>query len=343
MTLPTGLTLDQLNGDTCDASQLSCTLPSLTPGAKTKVTLVVIAGSEGGKFDLSATLTSNDYPSDVSTATLELLPYLSVTPSCTPTKDVPMLGDWQCDWTVELSPDAPDTVARDVQVTLTIPPGVTVPSATADVGTVTPQTAKVLWTLQDLSLTGVNRATLKMAMKLTDMFLLALTQEAKVTATNYPAQTARARTAIFIDDSIKVDLALVIDITGSMQGEIDGVKAALKQFIATIDASQSPTVALIVFKDVVTVKAFTKDLNALLKVVDTLKAEGGGTCPEASVEALTKAARHVKTGGQIWFTTDASPYPDAKVQELLDLLKSQNIRLNATVTGDCGDVNSLNE
>ncbi|OQW92069.1 MAG: hypothetical protein BWK78_02775, partial [Thiotrichaceae bacterium IS1] len=267
LTLPTGITLDQLNGDTCDASQLSCTLPSLTPGAKAKVTLVVIAGSEGGKFDLSATLTSNDYPSDVSTATLELLPYLSVTPSCVPTKDVPMLGDWQCDWTVELSPDAPEAVAKDVQVTLTIPQGVTVSSATADVGTVTPQTAKVLWTLNDLSITSVNRATLTMAMKLTDMFLLALTQEAKVTATNYPSQTARARTAIFIDDSIKVDLALVIDITGSMQGEIDGVKAALKQFIATVDASQSPTVALIVFKDVVTVKAFTKDLNALLKVV----------------------------------------------------------------------------
>jgi len=134
-----------------------------------------------------------------------------------------------------------------------------------------------------------------------------------------------------------------IDITGSMQGEIDGVKAALKQFIATIDASQSPTVALIVFKDVVTVKAFTKDLNVLLKVVDTLKAEGGGTCPEASVEALAKSARHVKAGGQIWFTTDASPYPDADIPSVLDLLKSQNIRLNATVTGDCGEVNSLNE
>jgi hypothetical protein len=50
-----------------------------------------------------------------------------------------------------------------------------------------------------------------------------------------------------------------------------------------------------------------------------------------------------RKGGQIWFTTDASPYPDAKVQEVLDLLKSQNIRLNATVTGDCGDVNSWNE
>jgi len=87
----------------------------------------------------------------------------------------------------------------------------------------------------------------------------------------------------------------------------------------------------------------TKDLTVLFKIIDTLKAEGGGTCPEASVEALAKSARHVKEGGQIWFTTDASPYPDAKVQELLDLLKSQNIHLNATVTGDCGEVNSLNE
>jgi hypothetical protein len=65
----------------------------------------------------------------------------------------------------------------------------------------------------------------------TDKFLLALAQEATVTATNYPAQTARARTTIFIDDSIKVDIALVIDITGSMQGEMDGIKAALKKLV----------------------------------------------------------------------------------------------------------------
>jgi hypothetical protein len=58
---------------------------------------------------------------------------------------------------------------------------------------------------------------------------------------------------------------------------------------------------------------------------------------------LAKAARHVKTDGQICFTTDASPYPDAEVPGVLDWLKSQNIRLSATVTGDCGDVNSLNE
>jgi len=42
-------------------------------------------------------------------------------------------------------------------------------------------------------------------------------------------------------------------------------------------------VVLITFKDEVTVKAFTKDMNVLLKVIDTLKAEGGGTCPKASM------------------------------------------------------------
>jgi len=33
----------------------------------------------------------------------------------------------------------------------------------------------------------------------------------------------------------------------------------------------------------------------------------------------------------------------SRSQAFLDLSKSQQIRLNATVTGDCGDVNSLNE
>ncbi len=330
--------------------ELGVKLPSQIGDAKV-ITIVATSQSDPeatSSMEVRAVVTAEGEKGDVNLigsgdTTTDSDGYLSITPICTPTPDVPMLGDWHCDWLVELSPDAPEAIAKDVQVTVTIPTGVTVQTATAEVGDLTSDSTQVRWTLHDLSTTGVNHATLSLAMKLTDMYLLAITQQATVTATNYPAQTARARTAILIDDSIKVDLALVIDITGSMRSEMDGLKAALEKFIATLDARQSPTVALVVFKDVATVKAFTKDLTMLLKIIDTLKADGGGTCHEASVEALAKVARHVKAGGQIWFATDASPYPDSDVPAVLDLLKTQNIRFHATVTGDCREVNSLNE
>jgi hypothetical protein len=137
-------------------------------------------------------------------------------------------------------------------------------------------------------------------------------------------------------------MALVIDDTGSMQQEIDSAKEALKQFIANIDPSQSPLIAFITFKDEATVRFFGRDLNILLKEIDNLKASGGGTCPEASVEALNAAVPHVKQGGNILFVTDASPYDDADIEGLAGLLRSKAIRLTSIVTGDCSNTNSWN-
>jgi hypothetical protein len=52
---------------------------------------------------------------------------------------------------------------------------------------------------------------------------------------------------------------------------------------------------------------------------------------------------HVKQGGQIWFTTDASSYPDADIDGLTKLLQDNETVLNATITGDCSMVESVND
>jgi hypothetical protein len=205
------------------------------------------------------------------------------------------------------------------------------------------RTALVICHLDDLSLEGVKQVPLTLTTSLQDAGLLLLTLQAKLSSNEYATTTVRERTKVFVPPEIKVDLALVIDTTNSMQGEIDGVKAALKKFMATIDPNTAPLVALITFKDEVSVKAFTRDLNVLLKAIDALKAEGGGTCPEASVEALAFTVVHVKKGGQIWFTTDASPYPDADIDGLTKLLQDNETVLNATITGDCSMVESVND
>ena len=80
----------------------------------------------------------------------------------------------------------------------------------------------------------------------------------------------------------------------------------------------------------------------LLNAVEDLKAEGGGTCPEASVEALTLAIEHLKEGGVILFTTDASPYPDADLEKLGNLISGKDMNLTTILTGDCSNEESWN-
>jgi hypothetical protein len=127
-----------------------------------------------------------------------------------------------------------------------------------------------------------------------------------------------------------------------MQQEINGVRKALKAFIAEQSSSSAPLIALITFRDYVKVRAFTRDLNVLLGAIDELIAWGGGTCPEASIEALKIAAPHIKTGGNILFATDASPYADADIEGVTKRLLSQGIRLNVMLTGDCSMQDSWN-
>jgi uncharacterized repeat protein (TIGR01451 family) len=340
--IPAGTTTISMEGDHCNTNTVSCTLPDLAPGNTAKVKLIVNAPQAGNQAN-TAQITANNYPADSLVTVKEILPTLSALTNCTP-NPVPMLTGLHCVVEVNLSQYA-TAPATGLKVVTTLPNGVELQTAKTDFGTCdTTQLPKVTCALNDLpNGTTASKATLNFDMTLKDAGLLVLTQETTVSSDNYGSHLSRARTTIKIPSDLQVDLALVIDITGSMQGEIDGVKAALKKFIATLDPTASPLVALLVFKDDVTVKAFTKDMNVLLKAIEALKADGGGTCPEASVEAVELAAHHVKPGGQIWFTTDASPYADADVQAVLDLLQSKNIRFNATVTGDCTTAGSAND
>ncbi|MDM8559106.1 hypothetical protein [Candidatus Parabeggiatoa sp. HSG14] len=55
------------------------------------------------------------------------------------------------------------------------------------------------------------------------------------------------------------------------------------------------------------------------------------------------AIPHVKTGADILFASDASPYPDANVDKVIELLRGKGIRFNAILTGDCTQKDSWNE
>mgnify|MGYP003572024963 CR=1 FL=1 len=108
------------------------------------------------------------------------------------------------------------------------------------------------------------------------------------------------------------------------------------------DTSAFPRMALITFSDEVKIAAFTRDLAVLRGAIEDLTASGGGLCPEASIEALSVAVPHTRAGGDILFSTDASPYPDADVKTVMIQLRSKGIRFNAMITGDCSMQDSWN-
>ncbi len=340
--LPAGtqlVSLQPLNGGSCDTNTVSCTLPDLTAGASTKVKLVV-KPTAVSKLENTVKATANNYPAEIAKAWTEVKPLLSVTTKDTP-DPVNMLDKLHYRYQVELSKSA-SAPATGVNLVSQLPSGVELQTAKTEFGECdTSSLPTVRCPLPDMAVGSSTAVNLEVLLK--DAGMLLLTNDATVSAANYPAHTFKERTHIFVPDNIKIDMVFVIDTTNSMQEEIDGVVAAIKKFIAEVDPSQRPTAALVTFKDDVKVEAFTQDLNVLLGAAEKLQATGGGTCPEASAEALGIAIKHLQDGGVLMLATDASPYDSADVTGLAEQIRAKNMKFHALVTGDCTDQQSWNE
>lgn len=349
--LPEGTSLVSFtatNGGECNADTLTCSLPDLTTGNSAKVELV-IHNSQANNLVNTATVTSNEYPTDVVKTWTRVIPHLSVSISDTPDPIAMAAGERILHYTItaELSPNAP-TAATGIELISTLPKGVEIQAINSDAAVCeinNPQT--VTCQLQDLSVTNpedISSVNVALDVKLNDAGLLVLTNETKVAANEYPAHTYRERTQVFVPPEYKVKLAFVIDVTGSMSPEMNGVKRAILDVIKELKGQSTfPLSALVVFRDDVSVKAVTSDGTILTNAVERLKASQGGTCPEASAEALNKAIDHIEDGGSILFVTDASPYEDADIDALIERLLSHNIRVNVLMTGDCTNPDSWNK
>ena len=86
----------------------------------------------------------------------------------------------------------------------------------------------------------------------------------------------------------RLDLAVVFDDTGSMQPQIDAMKAKIKGLTDTIKASGiNANYSLVAFKDSVSVKTnWTNDPEVLRKSVDALSAYSGNDEPEVALDAI---------------------------------------------------------
>ncbi|MCL4129854.1 UNVERIFIED_CONTAM: hypothetical protein GTU68_065460 [Idotea baltica] len=136
-----------------------------------------------------------------------------------------------------------------------------------------------------------------------------------------------------------VDVAFVIDNTGSMSEEIAGVRNALLSTLSTYDASSCGTVfQLTTFKDGFTINDTTTDLSIIQAQVSALTASGGGDCPEASVEAINAAQAKVKDNGTVFVATDASPHAGLDIEAAKNALTARGIRVSTILSGDCSSI-----
>jgi uncharacterized repeat protein (TIGR01451 family) len=343
-TLPEGsqlIALEPLNGGQCDLSTQTCDLPILAPGGSAQVKLEISNDTEERLLN-TVEAVANEYPADITKTWVAVTPYLSLD-IADDTDPVAMQSSLQYQMQVMLSDSAPDN-ASGVELSFELPKGVElqgepqVESGNCD----TSNLPTITCTLDDLTAGDTTQIT--MDVRLTDPGLLLLTQEATIKANEYPAYTARERTKIFIDERVKVDMIFVIDDSNSMENEINGIIEAIKAFIQeNVEPGTSPFLALVTFKDTVKVKAATTDLNMFLAAVEDVKVSGGGACPEASSEALEVAITHLRDGGVILLATDASPYQDADLEKLSEMIKNKAMKFVPIITGDCGMSGSWND
>jgi Mg-chelatase subunit ChlD len=119
-----------------------------------------------------------------------------------------------------------------------------------------------------------------------------------------------------------MDLAFCIDTTGSMQGEIDMVKAKTKSLVAQLSVGKpSPVVkvGVVAYRDigdayVTKVFPFSDDIDRVVKDISELKADGGGDGPEAVDRGLHAAIKELKwdsnkhTAKILFLIGDAGPH-----------------------------------
>lgn len=146
-------------------------------------------------------------------------------------------------------------------------------------------------------------------------------------------------------EKARIDLAFCIDTTGSMQSEIDTVKAKTKEIVAKLSGSKPVPhvrVGLVAFRDrgdeyVTKVFPFSDDIDAVVKDISSLKADGGGDGPEAVNQALHAAVSDLKwssdkkTVKMLFLIGDAEPhfYPgDFKWEEESKKAIARGIQIN---------------
>jgi Mg-chelatase subunit ChlD len=149
----------------------------------------------------------------------------------------------------------------------------------------------------------------------------------------------------------KADIAFVIDVTGSMDNEIAGVRDSVKAFadyLASLDTDIR--VGGVPFRDDVgSPFDLTSDIDSFKTWVSGLTASGGDDTPENDLDAIVSAIENfawlpgaqkiliVITDAPTHFKGDGSGFAQYTVQEVIDLLNSHAAALYSVSPGESYD------
>lgn len=138
-------------------------------------------------------------------------------------------------------------------------------------------------------------------------------------------------------------LAFVVDDTGSMGTDIDGVKSAVRSIVSAAEAAgETPEYLLVRFGDPDIGDPFvTTDSAAFLGAVDALSAGGGGDCPELSQGALLKAVGESLPNSSLFLFTDASAKDAGLGGAVNALAQDRDSRISAVLTGSCSPIDPV--
>jgi uncharacterized protein YegL len=157
----------------------------------------------------------------------------------------------------------------------------------------------------------------------------------------------------------RVEVAFVLDTTGSMGDLIDGAKRKIWSIATTIvdtNPNAEVSMALVVYRDrgddyVVKTTPLSEDIQGMYGKLVKLEADGGGDTPESVNEALDKAVSNLQwSGGSdvkriVFLVGDAPPHMDYRQEKqypaILKTAVQRNIVVNAVQAGDMSETTEI--
>lgn len=136
-------------------------------------------------------------------------------------------------------------------------------------------------------------------------------------------------------------LAFAIDTTGSMSGEIAGVRAGATLLVdSRLGSDLEPSkYVLVEMNDPSTIVFETDDPVLFKQALSTLDADDGGDCPELAFTAMVRALETIdEIGGELMVFTDASAKDCQLAGSAINLAERNDVDINLFVSGSCSPI-----
>ncbi|XP_062566521.1 von Willebrand factor A domain-containing protein 7-like [Saccostrea cucullata] len=135
-------------------------------------------------------------------------------------------------------------------------------------------------------------------------------------------------------------IAFIVDVTGSMADNIDGVKRGTTSFVNAIKTSENvpEKYILVTFSDPVDLETsrVTADADEMIDWLSKLSVSGGADCPEYSLSGLLTGATLSNKNSPVYIYTDAPPKDPEKEAEVINILLEKNITAKFRLRNECG-------